>query len=139
MGKKFAFSGEVDGFKMMDEGTYIFKVLEAKYDEMKDSVSVKVANQAGKTHVEFFNLVKNNGEVNEFQVKSIVRLCATALNDESLKFQPFDTDVLVDLVGAFFQADIVHDSYNDKERANIAPFSYASAEGFDSKDELDEL
>lgn len=139
MGKKFAYSGAVDdGFKMMDEGTYIFKIVSAKYDDLKDSVAVGLTTKAGEKHTEFYNLVKNNGDVNEFQVKNIVRLCATALEDASLKKQPFDTDTLDEIVGKFIEAEVQHSTYNGKTRAQLNPWSYAPAQSFIS-DDLDEL
>lgn len=140
MGKKFGYTGEVDGFKMLDEGTYIFKILSASFDEIKDSVTVKLVTQDGEKHTEFFNLVKNNDEVNDFQVKHIIRLCATALNDDGLKKQPFDTDVLTDIEGKYFQGTIQHSTYNGKSRANLAPYDYAVADGFNATvDDLDSL
>lgn len=140
MGKKFNFSGNVDGdFKLLDEGSYIFKILSANFDEMKDSVVVKLVTQDGEKHTEFFNLVKANGEVNDFQVKHIIRLCATALDDEALKREPFDTDILEKIEGKFFQGSIQHSTYNGKTRANLAPFDYAVSEGFNVADDLDDL
>ena len=139
MGKKYNFSGEVDGFKMLDEGSYIFKILSADFDEIKDAVVVKLVTQDGEKHTEFFNLVKANSEVNNFQVKHIIRLCATALNDDALKKQPFDTDVLADIKGKFFQGTIQHSTYNGKTKATLAPFDYAVSEGFNVADDLDDL
>ena len=139
MGKKYNFSGSVDGFKKLDEGSYIFKVLSAEFDDVKETVTVKLVTQDGEKHTEFFNFVNASGEVNDFPIKHIVRLCATALKDESLKDEPFDTDYLPLIVGKFFQGSIQHSTYNGKTKVKLAPFDYAVSEGFNVTDDLDEL
>lgn len=141
MGKKFGFSGNVD-FKMLDEGIYTFKILSASFDDTKDAVVISVVTQDGEKHTEFFNLVKTSGEVNDFQVKNILRLCACALDDNNIKKHPFDTDYCSQIVGKYFEAEIQHNTYNDKTKAQFNPFTYKTSYGFGgsaSEDDLDNL
>lgn len=138
MGKKFKGSGNVDGFPMLNEGKYAFKVLSAQYNEAKDNVELNVVTQDGEKHKEYYNLVKQSGEVNTFAVDSVIRLCSACLNNESLKQQELDIDWLPMIVGKFFVDEIQHNEYNGKTSAHLNPYKYESASGFDAVSQSDE-
>lgn len=138
MGKKFKGSGNVDGFPMLNEGKYAFKVLSAKYNEAKDNVELDIVTQDGEKHKEYYNLVKQSGEVNTFAVDSVIRLCSACLNNESLKQQELDIDWLPMIVGKFFVDEIQHNEYNGKTSAHLNPYKYESASGFDAVSQSDE-
>lgn len=138
MGKKFKGSGNVDGFPMLNEGKYTFKVLSVQYNEAKDSVELNVVTQDGEKHRQYYNLVTQSGIVNKFIVDAVIRLCSACLNNESLKQEELDIDWLPMIVGKYFTNEIQHDEYKGNTTANLNPFNYKYASGFDAISQSDE-
>lgn len=53
------------GFTLIPEGTYVFRVYDATYDEEFGKIEVKLVNAQGMTHTERFSIKDNNDELNE--------------------------------------------------------------------------
>ena len=80
------------GFALIPEGTYVFRIYDAKYDEEFGKIEVKLVNAAGMTHTERFFIKDKNDEMNE-----------KALNAFSL--EDIDPEELID---HFICAEVVH-------------------------------
>lgn len=53
------------GFTLIPEGTYVFRIYDAKYDEEFGKIEVKLVNAQGMTHTERFSIKDKNDEYNE--------------------------------------------------------------------------
>ena len=69
------------GFTLIPEGTYVFRVYAATYDEEFGKIEVKLVNAAGMTHTERFSIKDKNDEMNEkalnafsYFAKTVMRL-----------------------------------------------------------------
>lgn len=53
------------GFTLIPEGTYVFRIYDATYDEEFGKIEIKLVNAAGMTHTERFSIKHKNDELNE--------------------------------------------------------------------------
>lgn len=98
-----------DGFTVIPEGTYTFKVTAVNYKEDFGKMEVSMQTQDGKKHTERFTLLKANGEPNEGACNAFSYFAKTVLNDFSL------TEIdHTDLVGHFVECDVEHDVQPNK-------------------------
>ena len=96
------------GFKVIPEGTTIFKVVgvdDSKYEDF-GKLAVKLQTAKGETHTETFTLVKANGDLNEGALKAWSYFARTCLNN----FQADEIDTQ-DIVGCYIQATVEHETY----------------------------
>ena len=95
-------------FKIIPEGTTIFKVVEVDDSKYEDfgKLSVKLQTAKGETHTENFTIVKANGELNEGALKAWSYFARTCLNN----FQADEIDTQ-DIVGCYIQATVKHEKY----------------------------
>lgn len=91
------------GFALIPEGTYVFRIYEAKYDEEFGKIEIKLVNAAGMTHTERFFIKDKNDELNEKALNAFSYFAKTAMNDFSLE----DVDPS-ELVDHFVCAEVVH-------------------------------
>jgi len=91
------------GFALIPEGTYVFRIYEAKYDEEFGKIEIKLVNAAGMTHTERFSIKDKNDELNEKALNAFSYFAKTAMNDFSLE----DVDPS-ELVDHFICAEVVH-------------------------------
>ena len=91
------------GFTLIPEGTYVFRVYAATYDEEFGKIEVKLVNAAGMTHTERFSIKDKNDELNEKALNAFSYFAKTAMNDFSLE----DVDPS-ELVDHFICAEVVH-------------------------------
>lgn len=91
------------GFALIPEGTYVFRVYAATYDEEFGKIEVKLVNAAGMTHTERFSIKDKNDELNEKALNAFSYFAKTAMNDFSL--EDIDPSELVD---HFICAEVVH-------------------------------
>ena len=112
------------GFTLIPEGTYVFRVYAATYDEEFGKIEVKLVNAAGMTHTERFSIKDKNDELNEKALNAFSYFAKTAMNDFSLE----DVDPS-ELVDHFICAEVVHTnlpSNKDPTGASLSPTSVTS-------------
>lgn len=91
-------------FTVIPEGTYVFRITNATYDEKFGKVAVSLETANGKKHTEFFRLLDKNGNPNDGAYSAFSMLAVTAMQDREL--QNVDPS---ELIGRYFEATVVHD------------------------------
>ena len=91
------------GFALIPEGTYVFRVYGASYDEEFGKIEIKLVNAAGMTHTERFSIKNNNDEINEKALNAFSYFAKTVMNNYEL--EDIDPEELVD---HFICAEVVH-------------------------------
>lgn len=91
------------GFTLIPEGTYVFRVYAATYDEEFGKIEVKLVNAAGMTHTERFSIKDNNDELNEKALNAFSYFAKTVMGDYTL--EDIDPSELID---HFICAEVVH-------------------------------
>ena len=91
------------GFTLIPEGTYVFRIYDASYDEEFGKIEIKLVNAAGMTHTERFSIKDKNDELNEKALNAFSYFAKTAMGDYSL--EDVDPEELVD---HFICAEVVH-------------------------------
>lgn len=117
-------------FKIIPEGTTIFKVMEVDDSKYEDfgKLGVKLQTAKGETHTETFSLLKKNGELNEGALKAWSYFARTCLNN----FQADEIDTQ-DIVGCYITATVKHETYpkaDGTEGIAVRLNDYATASGF---------
>lgn len=120
------------GFTLIPEGTYVFRVYAATYDEEFGKVEIKLVNAAGMTHTERYSIKNNNDEPNEKTLNALSYFAKTILNDFSR--DDFDPTELID---HYVQAEVVHTKLpSTKDPTKMVTFANlgdkAPADGFDT-------
>jgi hypothetical protein len=100
-------------FKIIPEGTTIFKVVEVDDSKYEDfgKLSVKLQTAKGETHTENFTIIKANGELNEGALKAWSYFARTCLNN----YQADEIDTQ-DIVGCYIKATVKHEEYTRTKR-----------------------
>ena len=93
-----------EGFSLIPEGTHIFCITEVVYKEEFGKLEVKMKTAKGQTHTERFNLIKQDGSMNEGAYNAFSFFAKTALGDYTLT--EIDHD---ELVGCFIRCNVEHD------------------------------
>lgn len=105
--------GLSEGFTLIPEGTYVFRVVDVKYKEDFGKMEVIMQTQDGQKHVERFSLLKSNGEPNEGALNAFSYFAKTALGDFTL------TEIdHTDLIGCFIECDVEHDDQPSNKDPN---------------------
>lgn len=91
------------GFALIPEGTHVFRIYGAKYDEEFGKIEIKLVNAKGMTHTERFTIKDNNDEMNEKALNAFSYFAKTAMGDFSM--EDIDPEELVD---HFICGEIVH-------------------------------
>lgn len=91
------------GFTLIPEGTYVFRVYGATYDEEFGKIEVKLVNAQGMTHTERFSIKDNNDELNEKALNAFSYFAKTVMGDYTL--EDIDPSELID---HFICAEVVH-------------------------------
>ena len=97
------------GFTPIPEGTHVFKITGAEYDEDFGIMDIEMVTADGRKNNERFFLMTQDGEPNEKALTAFSYFARNALNDFKIK----EVDP-ADLVGCFFQADVSHDVQPNK-------------------------
>ncbi len=120
-----------NGFTLIPEGGYIFRIYEAHYDEDFGRIEIKLVNAKGMTHTERFSVKNNDNTFNEKALGAFSYFAKTAMNDYGL--EDIDPNELVD---HYIWAEVVHTSLPSKKDptktmtfANLG--EKAPADGFD--------
>ena len=115
------------GFKLIDEGEYVFRIYEVDYDEDFGKLKIKLVNAEGNTTIENFTLKTNDDDWNEKALNAFSYFAKTALND--FDREDIDPDELVD---CYIRAEIVHNTSDQGNTfANLGEKS--PADGFDTE------
>lgn len=121
-------------FTLIPEGTYTFKVMEVNDEKYEDfgKLEVKLQTADGKTHIERFGLMKDNGEINEGALKAWSYFARTCLNN----FQADEIDTQ-DIVGCYITATVKHETYTrtkgekaGQDATTVRLNDYTTASGF---------
>ena len=91
------------GFTLIPEGTCVFRIYDASYDEEFGKIEIKLVNAAGMTYTERFSIKDKNDELNEKVLNAFSYFAKTAMNDYSLE----DVDPS-ELIDHFICAEVVH-------------------------------
>ena len=111
--------GLSEGFSLIPEGTYIFKITKVTYKEDFGKLEVTMQTQKGAQHTERFSLLKSTGEPNEGALNAFSYFAKTALNDFTLT--EIDHE---DLVGHFIECDLIHDTVpSNKDQNKMITFT----------------
>jgi hypothetical protein len=92
------------GFKIIPEGTHIFKITDYTWDSDFGKLAFTLETANGYKHIERFGLLNMDGEVNEKANNAYSFFARTALNNPSL-----DEIEHSDLVGCYIEATVEHD------------------------------
>lgn len=103
--------GLTEGFTVLPEGTYIFKITDVTYKEAFGKLEVTMVTQNGSKHVERFSLLKSDGSANEGAYNAFSYFAKTALQDYDL------TEIdHTDLIGHYIECDVTHDVQEHKTK-----------------------
>lgn len=121
-----------EGFSIVPEGTHVFKITKVTYDPDFGKMEIEMVTASSVKHVERFQLMKDNGEVNEKANNAFSYFAKTALNNFNL--EEIDTD---DLAGCYIRAEVTHDKVPSKnDPAKTVKFARlgdkSPASGFDT-------
>lgn len=122
-----------NGFVLIPEGTYVFRIYDVTYDEDFGKMEVKLINAQGQTHTERFSLLDKNGEYNEKALNAFSYFAKTVLNDFTV--EEIDPDNLID---HYIKAEVVHTTQpNRNDPSKTVTFANLgdkeSATGFDTQ------
>ncbi len=122
-----------NGFTLIPEGTYVFRIYDVSYDETFGKIEIKLVNAKGMTHKERFQIKDNNDQPNEKALNAFSYFAKTALNDFSL--EDVDPEELID---HYIEAEVVHTEVpSNKDPNKTVKFANlgdkAPADGFDEE------
>lgn len=103
--------GLTEGFTVIPEGTYVFKITAVNYKEDFGKMEVTMQTQSGTKHIERFSLLKTDGSPNEGALNAFSYFAKTALNDFTLT--EIDHE---DLIGCFIECGVEHDTQPNKNK-----------------------
>ena len=93
----------VDGFSIIPEGTYVFKITDVTYDETYGKLEVKMKTAKGQKYTERFSLKKSDDSYNDGALSAFSYFAKVAMNN----FEMTDIDPN-ELVGHYMRAEITH-------------------------------
>lgn len=91
------------GFTLIPEGTYVFRIYDATYDEEFGKIEVKLVTAQGMTHTERFSIKNQDDTFNEGAMNAFSYFAKTAMNDFAL--EDIDPEELID---HFICAEVEH-------------------------------
>lgn len=122
-----------NGYVLIPEGTYVFRIYDVSYDEEFGKIEIKLVTAQGQTHTERFTIKDQNDEYNEKALNAFSYFAKTALND----FDVEDVDP-EELIDCYIQAEVVHSQVpSKKDPSKNSTFANlgdkAPADGFDTE------
>ena len=94
---------ENTGFVIIPEGEHVFKVEDVEYDKDFGVIELHLITKNGMKHKERFNLIRNDGEINQPALNAFSYTARVLMNDFSLK----EIDHR-DLIGRYMKAEVKH-------------------------------
>lgn len=121
------------GFTLIPEGTYVFRVYDASYDEEFGKIEVKLVNAAGMTHTERFSIKDKNDELNEKALNAFSYFAKTVMGDYAL--EDIDPE---ELINHYVCAEVLHTKLpSNKDPNKTVTFANlgdkSPADGFDTE------
>lgn len=121
------------GFVLIPEGTYVFRIYDAKYDEEFGKIEVKLVTAKGMTHTERFSIKDSNDEPNEKALNAFSYFAKTAMGDFELE----DIDP-AELIDHYIEAEVIHTKLpSNKDPNKTVTFANlgdkSPADGFDEE------
>ena len=121
------------GFVPIPEGTYVFRIYDAKYDEEFGKIEVKLVTAKGMTHTERFSIKDSNDEPNEKALNAFSYFAKTAMGDFELE----DIDP-AELIDHYIEAEVIHTKRpSNKDPNKTVTFANlgdkSPADGFDEE------
>ena len=121
------------GFVPIAEGTYVFRIWDAKYDEEFGKIEIKLVNAKGATHTEKFSIKNNDDTYNEGAMNAFSFFAKTAMNDFTL--EDIDPE---ELIGHYIEAEVLHRTQpNKNDPSKTVTFvnlgDKSPADGFDEE------
>ena len=121
------------GYKLCPEGEHIFRIWRVDYDKEFGKVVIYLINAKGITHIERFNLMLNETEMNPKACEAFSFFARTALNDS--KRDEIDH---TELINRYIGLEIVHNtSPNKADPTQTSTFANSTrrwvATGFDTE------
>lgn len=121
------------GFTLIPEGTYVFRIYDATYDEDFGRIEVKLVTAQGMTHTERFSIKDSNDEFNEKALNAFSYFAKTVMNDFTLD----DVDP-EELINHYIEAEVVHTKVpSNKDPNKTVTFANlgdkSPADGFDAE------
>lgn len=121
------------GFILIPEGTYVFRIYDAKYDEEFGKIEVKLVTAKGMTHTERFSIKDSNDELNEKALNAFSYFAKTAMGDFELE----DIDP-AELIDHYIEAEVIHTKLpSNKDPNKTVTFANlgdkSPADGFDEE------
>lgn len=122
-----------NGFVLIPEGTYVFRIYDVTYDEEFGKIEIKLVTAQGQTHTERFTIKDQNDEYNEKALNAFSYFAKTALND----FDVEDVDP-EELIDCYIRAEVVHSEVaSNKDAKKTLTFANLGdkehADGFDTE------
>lgn len=122
-----------NGFMVIPEGEYVFRIFDATYDEEFGKIVIKMVTATGATHTERFSIKNQDDEYNEKALNAFSYFAKTAMNDYSL--EDIDPEELID---HYIRAEVVHTKLQStKDPAKTVTFANlgdkSPADGFDTE------
>ena len=102
--------GLSEGFSVIPEGTYVFKITKVNYKEDFGKMEVHMETQDGQKHIERFSLLDAKGNPNDGAMKAFSYFARAALGDIYHE----------DLLGHFIECDVEHDIQLNKDNPDNA-------------------
>ncbi len=122
-----------DGFSIIPEGEYVFRIYEVNHDECFGKIEIKLINAKGQTMTERFTLMQQDGVYNERALSAFSYFAKTAMNN----FDMEDVEPK-DMVNRYIRAEVVHTKSPSKKDPNKT-VTFANlgdkspADGFDTE------
>ena len=122
-----------NGFTLIPEGTYVFRIYAVEYDETFGVILIKLVNAKGQTLQERFTIKDSNDEPNDKALNAFSYFAKAALNDYGA--EDVDPEVLVD---RYIEAEVIHNEVpSTKKEGEMMTFANlgdkAPADGFDEE------
>lgn len=122
-----------DGFSIIPEGEYVFRIYEVNHDEKFGKIEIKLINAKGQTMTEKFILMDSHGDYNDRALSAFSYFAKAAMND----FDMEDVEPK-DLVNHYIRAEVVHnEKQSNKDPNKTVTFANLGdkypADGFDTE------
>lgn len=121
------------GFTLIPEGTYVFRVYDASYDEDFGKLEIRLVNAKGETITERYQLKTNDDTPNEGACNAFSFFAKNVMND----FDMEDVDP-AELINHYVEADVEHNETESKKKpGQMLTFAhltnYQPADAFDTE------
>lgn len=98
-----------NGFTIIPEGTHVFRIYEANYDEVFGKIEVKLVNANGLTHTERFAIKNQDDSLNEKALGAFSYFAKNAMDNFAM--EDIDPEELID---HYIRAEVIHNKLPSK-------------------------